>query len=133
MINILVVIPYPGIGENYEKAIGRIRVKEVNFSTTYAYGTGKKVIDQIKGYDIVVVRGMTYLAVRNACPDVHVVEIPMSNTDILDALYQIKKKMGLVKVGKVCRVINCVLIENKYCLKLSSRVNPFNVSKQFTQ
>lgn len=99
MINILVVIPYPGIGENYEKAIGRIRVKEVNFSTTYAYGTGKKVIDQIKGYDIVVVRGMTYLAVRNACPDVHVVEIPMSNTDILDALYQIKKKMGLVKVG----------------------------------
>lgn len=99
MINVLVVIPYPEIASNFERVISRLNVREVRFSTTFSYGTSDSSIESFGSYDIVVVRGMTYYAVRRKFPELHAIEIMMSNTDVLNALYEVKMKHPVAKVG----------------------------------
>ena len=99
MINVLVVIPYPEIASNFERVISRLNVREVSFSTTFSYGTSDSSIESFGSYDIVVVRGMTYYAVRRKFPELHAIEIMMSNTDVLNALYEVKMKHPVAKVG----------------------------------
>ena len=101
MIEILVIVPYQELEEAYHKAITRIKIKEVNFTTTYLFGTGTKAIEAVKKYDIVVVRGMTSFAISKLYPDLHKVEISITSSDILDALLEVREKFGNKKVALI--------------------------------
>ncbi len=101
MVEILVVIPDKELESAYSKVISRMKVKEVCFSTAYIYGTDKSVLEKAEGFDIVVVRGMTFRAIRKAYPEIHVIEIGMTSSDIFDALLEVSKRYGREKVGLI--------------------------------
>lgn len=92
MIEVLVIVPYQELENAYSKAISHIKSKEVNFTTTYLFGTDSKALEIIKKYDIVVVRGMTSYAISKLYPDFHKIEIIINSSDILDALLEAKEK-----------------------------------------
>ncbi|MDD5973661.1 MAG: sigma 54-interacting transcriptional regulator [Spirochaetales bacterium] len=101
MIEILVIVPSEELYETFDRELNRITINGVNFTTTYIYGTDDAKIDMVKSYDIVVVRGMTAHAVTKRFPDITKIDIPMSSSDILDALLKVKRNNDGGKIGLI--------------------------------
>ena len=100
MVRVLVIIPYEDLIPDCEQMIDAVRDEGISFSTACLYGTDSDLLEKLRTFDIIVARGMTCHALRNVHPDIHVIEIMMTSSDILDALCVVKDKYGKdAKVG----------------------------------
>lgn len=128
MIEILVVIPYKEVEEAYKHAIGRINVKEVNFTTILnIYGTDNRTLEALKPYDIVVVRGMTSRAVSRLFPEINKIDISMTSSDVLDSILEVKNRFGLCRIG-------LILSDNSICsVDAMKALSGFEIEAEFAE
>ena len=102
MIRVLVIIPYEDLIPECEAMIDSVRDEGISFSTACLYGTDAELLDKLRTFDIIVARGMTCHALRRVHPDIHIIEIMMTSSDILDALCVVKERYGQsAKVGVI--------------------------------
>ena len=102
MIRVLVIIPYEDLIPECEAMIDAVRTEGISFSTACLYGTDSDLLDKLRSFDIIVARGMTCRALRHMHPDIHIVEIMMTGSDILDALCIVQKEYGKdAKIGVI--------------------------------
>ena len=94
MINVLVIIPYEETRVFYERVIDRYSNQGVSFTITSFFGTDFRKLQIIKNYDIVVVRGMTRVAIKSFFPNNTVIPITVNTSDLLEALLTVKKQYG---------------------------------------
>ncbi|MEM1484454.1 sigma 54-interacting transcriptional regulator [Oscillospiraceae bacterium PP1C4] len=85
MIKILLIIPYREVKELFKKRIQEVQDSDIQIDTTHIFGTPEDLIRECK-YDIVIARGITYRALREALPDRHLVEIGMTGFDVANAI-----------------------------------------------
>ncbi|MGD8113262.1 MAG: sigma 54-interacting transcriptional regulator [Sphaerochaetaceae bacterium] len=86
MTNILIIVPYKEIYETIEHQLSLYDLSGMNIQLTHLYGTDDKTLGSISA-DIVVARGVTYTALVNLKPDIHIVPILPGPNDLLEALY----------------------------------------------
>ncbi|MBQ2259106.1 MAG: sigma 54-interacting transcriptional regulator [Spirochaetales bacterium] len=128
MIEILVVVPYREVEEAYKHAINRIRVKEVNFTTILnIYGTDNRTLEALKPYDIVVVRGMTGLAVSKLYPEINKIDISITSSDVLDSILDVKNTYGPCKIG-------LILSDNTICsIEAIREISGFDIEAEYAE
>ena len=94
MVSILVIVPYEDIIPEYERAVAAADVPDVRFSMECCFGTDPGMLAHLRQYDIVVVRGMTYHALRTMFPELHIIEINMSGADVMNSLAEVRRLYG---------------------------------------
>lgn len=94
MINVLVIVPYEDLLEEYRKAIKAVSVSGIQFTTSFIVGTAARSIETVKGYDIVVARGMTGRAIAKIYPELNLIDIRMDTSDIASAMLEVIRKYG---------------------------------------
>lgn len=97
MIEILVIVPYEELLSSYEEVISRVKESRVHFTTSFMYGTDARNLEIASKYDIVVVRGLTSMALQEKYPDMTIITIHMDSYDISVALTEVKEKYPEVK------------------------------------
>ncbi len=86
MTNILIIVPYKEIYETIEHELSMYDLSGLDVKLTHLYGTDDKTLSSIDA-DIVVARGVTYTALVNLKPNIHLVPILPGPNDLLEALY----------------------------------------------
>lgn len=94
MINVLVIVPYEALLEEYRKAIKAVSVPGIQFTTSFIVGTAARSIETVKDYDIVVARGMTGRAIAKIYPELNLIDIRMDTSDIASAMLEVIRKYG---------------------------------------
>lgn len=111
MIEVLVIVPYEELLDDYRAEIEKVNSSGVNFTTSFAFGTAARSLEVVNGYDIVVVRGMTGLAIAKAYPELNIIDIHMDTSDIASSmlevisLYGMDSKVGLILPNsQICEI-----------------------------
>ena len=87
MIRILIIVPYQEIYELMEKEIEKYDTTGFHIQFTHLYGTDRAALKDIDA-DIVVARGITFQALSDFNPHVHVVPILQGPNDLLEAFFK---------------------------------------------
>lgn len=87
MIRILVVVPYEELYDQVRSFVGTIDPHGLSFQLEHLVGTSARVV-KLTDVDIVVVRGITGRAIARENPSIHIVEISISSSDLLTALWK---------------------------------------------
>ncbi len=98
MVKILVIIPYHELQTAVEAKLRLVNTEGFSVVTTHIYGTDRKTIASIDA-DIVVARGLTKEAIMRLRPNIHVVGIPLSIVDFLEALSSCKEQYPGSSIG----------------------------------
>lgn len=103
MIKILVVVPYDELYQQVESYVGTLDEPELTIDLHHIVGTGSQELQAIvdRGYDIVVARGITARALARSDASLHVVEISISASDLVSALWRCREGYGDKGVGIV--------------------------------
>ena len=100
MIEVLVIVPYEELLDDYRAEIEKANASGVHFTTSFAFGTAARSLEVVNGYDIVVVRGMTGLAIAKAYPELNIIDIHMDTSDIASSMLEVISLYGMdSKVG----------------------------------
>ncbi len=94
MVSVLVIVPYEDIIPAYEEAVAAANASDIRFSMECFYGSDPSILSHLRQYDIVVVRGMTYHALRTMFPELHLIEINMSGADVMNAFAEVTRTYG---------------------------------------
>ena len=100
MIKILVVVPYEELYEQVRSYLDSIDTSDFIIELEHIVGTKARSI-QRRDADIVVARGITGKAIARANPDIHLVEISISSSDLITALWKGRYLYGSQGVGVV--------------------------------
>jgi propionate catabolism operon transcriptional regulator len=87
MIRILVVVPYEELYDQVRSFVSTIDPHGLSFQLEHLVGTSARVV-KLTDVDIVVVRGITGRAIARENPSIHIVEISISSSDLLTALWK---------------------------------------------
>lgn len=98
MMKIMFIIPYKEIEEQIEGFLAEAKGEGVVFNTTHIVGTQETFLKECDS-DIVVARGITYLALKNNLKNVPVIEIAVTGYDIIQAINECKKKYNSKKIA----------------------------------
>lgn len=98
MVKILLIIPYNSVKDRFEHLVHMVNEKDIQIETTHIFGTADGLIRNCDA-DIIIARGMTCSALRQALPHKHLVEISMTSFDILDAIVQCKRQFHPKKLA----------------------------------
>lgn len=102
MIEVLVIVPYEELLEDYRAEIKKINISGIHFTTSFMFGTAARSLEAVRGYDIVVVRGMTSLAIAKMYPDLNIIDIHMDTSDIASSMLEVISLYGgTSKVGLI--------------------------------
>lgn len=111
MIEVLVIVPYEELLDDYRAEIGKVNVPCVHFTTSFVFGTAARSIEAVNGYDIVVVRGMTGLAISKSYPELNIIDIHMDTSDIASSMLEVislygrDSKVGLILPNsQICEI-----------------------------
>lgn len=99
MIKILVIVPYRELQDMFDRTIAQADISGLDIKTTHVYGTDPRKLEYLSDYDIIVARGITSVAIGRFLPAVHRVDITISSSDLISALWQCKRDYGLQSVG----------------------------------
>ncbi|MGE4284473.1 MAG: PrpR N-terminal domain-containing protein, partial [Clostridia bacterium] len=98
MIKITFIIPYKEIEEKVYRCLEELKEEEVVFETTHIVGTREALLKKCDA-DIVVARGITYLALKENLKNISVIEIAITGYDIMAAILECKKRYDSKKVA----------------------------------
>ncbi|MEG1777634.1 MAG: sigma 54-interacting transcriptional regulator, partial [Angelakisella sp.] len=93
MVKVLLIIPYQEVKAQFEKRIQEVNEPDIQIETTHIFGTTDDLIRQCS-HDIVIARGITYRAIREALPQVHLVEISMTGFDVANAIAECRRRFS---------------------------------------
>lgn len=99
MIKITFIIPYDEIENDVFNLIDEVKEEGVMFKTIKLIGTH----DIIREYDsdIIIARGVTYLALKKHLKDISVIEIAVTGYDVIRAIDDCKKKFNPKKIAVI--------------------------------
>lgn len=97
-MKITFIIPYKEIEEQIEGFLAELKGEGVVFNTTHIVGTQETLLKEWDS-DIIVARGITYLALKNNLKNVSVIEIAVTGYDIIQAINECKKKYNSKKIA----------------------------------
>lgn len=100
MIKILVVVPYEELHEQVRQYLATMDTHEFIVEIVHFVGTDDEVVKR-RDDDIIVARGMTAKALAHANPTIHMVEIPISASDLIAALWKYRDRYSGKGVGIV--------------------------------
>lgn len=109
MTEVLVIVPYEELLNQYKEAISKHAEQRVHFTTSFMYGTDERNLEKVSTYDIVVVRGMTSRAIRRKYHEITVIDIKMDAFDVSRALLEVKNTYP------ECRKIGLILPSSSIC------------------
>lgn len=113
LVKITFIIPYKEIEEKVQALLAEIDEEGVVFSTTHIIGTQETFLKECDS-DIVIARGITYLALKNNLKNVPVIEIVVTGYDIIRALNECKKKY---KSKRIAIIASEAIIYEVKCLE----------------
>jgi len=90
MIKILVVVPYEELFTQVRQYLDNVDTREFIVGIEHFIGTDDEAIRRCDA-DIVVARGITGKAIARANPNVHLVEISISGSDLIAALWKCRE------------------------------------------
>ncbi len=99
MTKILVIVPYRELQDLFDKAISQADTSGLDIRTTHVYGTDPRKLEYLSDYDIIVARGITSAAIGRFFPNIHRVDITISSSDLVSAIWQCKRDYGIRPVG----------------------------------
>ncbi|MBU5485881.1 sigma 54-interacting transcriptional regulator [Clostridium sp. MSJ-11] len=100
MIKITFVIPYSEIQNEVYNSLMESKEEGVSFKTIHIIGTQDLLLKEIDS-DIIIARGLTYLALKNALVDIPVIEIEVTGYDVIRAINECKNKYNPKKIAVV--------------------------------
>lgn len=100
MIRILIVVPYEELDRQVREYLATVDSSECEIEVEHLVGTDEPVT-RPRDVDIVVARGMTGKAIARANPSVHFVEIAITGSDLIAALWECRARLGFGSVGVV--------------------------------
>ncbi len=100
MIKILVVVPYEELNEQVRRYFAAADTDDFIVELEHFIGTGDMKIKR-RDADIVVARGITGKALARENPTVHLVEIPITAGDLIEALWTCRGAFGSKGVGVI--------------------------------
>ncbi|MBU0927737.1 MAG: sigma 54-interacting transcriptional regulator [Spirochaetes bacterium] len=100
MIKILIVVPYEELYEPARRCLRAADTGDFIVELEHFIGTDDTVIKR-RDADIVVARGLTGKAMARANPAIHLVEISISGSDLIAALWKCRAERGGRGVGVV--------------------------------
>ncbi|WHH60355.1 sigma 54-interacting transcriptional regulator [Petroclostridium sp. X23] len=98
MIKVTFIIPYKEIEAKVKSYLKEVEDEKIIFETAHILGTQETFLKQCSS-DIVVARGITYLAFKKNLKNVSVIEIAVTGYDIITAVNECKKKYNTKKVA----------------------------------
>jgi propionate catabolism operon transcriptional regulator len=98
LVKITFIIPHQEIEAKVHAFISEIREERIVFSTTHIVGTQEAFLSECDS-DIVIARGITYLALKRNLLNVSVIEISITGYDIIRALDACKKQYQAKKIA----------------------------------
>ncbi|MFA6506961.1 MAG: sigma 54-interacting transcriptional regulator [Treponemataceae bacterium] len=100
MIKILVVVPYEELYELVRSFLTTVDTSDFIVSMEHFIGTDDMVVMR-RDADIVVARGITGKALARENPTVHLVEISITGSDLIAALWKCRGEIGKKGVGVI--------------------------------
>ncbi len=100
MVDITFVIPYDEITNEVSSSLTAVKEEGINFKTTYMVGT-QEVLTRKFSSDIIIARGVTYLALKEKLQDIPVIEIVVTGYDVIRAIDECKRKYNAEKIAVI--------------------------------
>jgi propionate catabolism operon transcriptional regulator len=100
MIKILVVVPYEELYTQVREYLGTLDTRDFIVELEHIVGTSDRYIKQ-RDADIVVARGITGRAMARENPNIHLVDISISSSDLITALWKGLDQYQGSKVGVI--------------------------------
>ena len=100
LIKITFVIPYNEIENEVYDSIKEYKDEGVCFKTVHIIGTQDLLLKEIDS-DIIIARGLTYLALKKTLVDIPVIEIAVTGYDVIRAINECKKKFAPKKIAVI--------------------------------
>ncbi len=100
MVDITFVIPYNEITNEVSSSLADVKEEGINFKTTYMVGT-KEVSTRSFFSDIVIARGVTYLALKEKLKDIPVIEIAVTGYDVIRAIDECKRSFNTERIAVI--------------------------------
>lgn len=91
MTKILIIVPYHEVYKTVEEEISHYDTNGLQIELTHLYGTADETFKDIDA-EIVVARGITYMALVELKPHIHVVPILQGPNDLLEAFYEASRR-----------------------------------------
>jgi propionate catabolism operon transcriptional regulator len=98
LVKITFIIPHQEIEAKVHASLSEISEERIVFNTTHIVGTQETFLSECDS-DIVIARGITYLALKRNLPNVSVIEITVTGYDIIRALATCKKQYHAKKIA----------------------------------
>ncbi len=100
MVDITFVIPYDEITNEVSSSLTAVKEEGINFKTTYMVGTQEALTREFSS-DIIIARGVTYLALKEKLQDIPVIEIVVTGYDVIRAIDECKRKYNAEKIAVI--------------------------------
>lgn len=98
MVKVLLIIPYKGVKEQFEKKIQSVQERDIQIDTIHITGTSAELIAG-HGYDIIIARGITFRALQEELPRTHMIEISMTGYDVVNAIANCRERFGPKRIA----------------------------------
>lgn len=100
MVDITFVIPYNEITNEVSSSLADVKEEGINFKTTYMVGT-QEVSTRNFFSDIIIARGVTYLALKEKLKDIPVIEIAVTGYDVIRAIDECKRSFNTERIAVI--------------------------------
>lgn len=100
MIKITYIIPYEDIQNEVYSLLNEVKEEGVVIETTHIIGTQEAFLRECDA-DIVVARGVTYLAIKRNLKKIAVIEIAVTGYDIIRAIEECKRNYNPVQIAVI--------------------------------
>lgn len=100
MVDITFVIPYNEITNEVSSSLADVKEEGINFKTTYMVGT-QEVSTRKFFSDIIIARGVTYLALKEKLKDIPVIEIVVTGYDVIRAIDECKRSFNAERIAVI--------------------------------
>jgi transcriptional regulator, propionate catabolism operon regulatory protein len=100
MIKVTFIIPYDEIKDEVYSLLSEINEEDIVLDTTQIIGTQEAFLKDCTS-DIIIARGVTYLALKKNMPHMSVIEIQVTGYDIIRAIDECKRKYNPKKIAVI--------------------------------
>ncbi|MCM0650930.1 sigma 54-interacting transcriptional regulator [Clostridium swellfunianum] len=100
MIKVTFIIPYDEIKDEVYSLLSEVNEEDIVMDTTQIIGTQEAFLKDCTS-DIIIARGVTYLALKKNMPNMSVIEIAVTGYDVIRAIDECKRKYKPKKIAVI--------------------------------
>lgn len=100
MIKVTFIIPYDEIKDEVYSLLSEVNEEDIVLDTTQIIGTQEAFLKDCSS-DIIIARGVTYLALKKNMPHMSVIEIAVTGYDVIRAIDECKRKYSPKKIAVI--------------------------------